>query len=387
MKDFYLVFKNLTRNKMRLTLNGFAIFIAFLLFGVLSSIKGAFDAGIDLSADNRLVVVNKINFTQPLPIAHVQKIRAMDGVKDVTWANWFGAYHQDARKPLVGMAVDPESYLKVYDEILLDEEFKKAWYAERQGVIVGERMATAKGWKVGDRIPISSSIFSKSDGSHVWDMVIIGIFTGKDRQLDTNYLLFHYKYFIETQTFGRDWIGWAILTTDDAMLNDNVANSIDRRFANSPAETETTSEKQFTKAFIAQIGSVGLILTSVVLAAFFTILLIVGNSMALAIRERTAEIAVLKTLGFQAMRVFRMILTESIVLALMGGLLGLGFAHFIVTGASQQPQLQSILPNLILSGETILKALAYMVLLGLLTGFFPAWRAMRLNTLDALSRR
>jgi len=386
VKDLYLVFKNLTRNKLRLVLNSFAIFIAFFLFSLLGALGGAFDAGIELSADDRLIVVNKINFTQPLPIAYTNKIRAVPGVSNVTYANWFGAYHQDQRKPLVGIAVDPESYLKVYSELRLTPDARERWFSDRQGMIVGEALAQTKGWKIGDRVPISSNIFSKADGSHTWDMVVSGIFTAEDQQLDTNYLLFHYKYFIETQTFGSDFIGWLILTTDDPELNESVAKAIDSQFANSSAETETSTEKAFNKAFIEQIGSIGLIIQSVVFAAFFTILLIVGNAMALAVRERTKEIAVLKTIGFSASRIFKMVLVESVSLAFLGGVLGMLSAHFILNLIAQVPQIRSILPNLVLTSEIAFTGIAYMLILGVVTGFFPALRAMKLNTVDALSR-
>ncbi len=386
MNELYLIIKNLTRNKLRLALNTFAIFTAFFLFGLLGALNGAFNAGIELSADNRLIIVNKINFTQPLPIAYLNKVRGIDGVNNVTHANWFGAYHQDQRKMLVGLAVEPESYLRVYSELVLSDEERRGWLSERQGMIVGEALARAKGWKIGDRIPISSNIFSKEDGSHTWDMTVSGIFSAADKQLDTNYLLFHYKYFIETQTFGSDFVGWFILTTDDSQQNAQVVKAIDTQFANSSYETETSTEKAFNKAFIEQIGSVGLIITSVVLAAFFTILLIVGNAMILAVRERTKEIAVLKTLGFSATRIFRMVLAESIFLASFGGLLGMGIAYYVLEILARVPQVRSMLPNLVMTGDVAVQSLIYMMALGIITGFFPALRAMKLNTVDALSR-
>lgn len=386
MNDFYLIFKNLTRNRMRLFLNSLAILTAFFLFGLLGALQGAFDAGIELSADNRLIVVNKINFTQPLPIAYVNKIRSIEGVKDLSYANWFGAYHQDQRKPLVGFAADPQSYLAVYEELQLSQEERQNWFNDRQGMVVGEALAISKGWKVGDRVPISSNIFSKEDGSHVWDMVIRGIFSAEDKQTDTNYLIFHYKYFIETQTFGSDWVGWLILTTDDSEINAKVAESIDALFANSSAETETSTEKAFNKAFIEQIGSIGLIISSVVFAAFFTILLIVGNAMVLAVRERTRELAVLKTLGFPSIRIFRMVLSESILLAAFGGFLGMLLAYYAISGLSNVSQIRSMLPNLVMTQEIMITAMVYILVLGFVTGFVPALRAMRLNTIDALSR-
>jgi putative ABC transport system permease protein len=388
MSDLYLVFKNLSRNPLRLGLNTFAIIIAFMLFGTLGAIHNAFNAGIELSADDRLVVVNKINFTQPLPFNYVAKIRAVEGVKQVTHANWFGAYVEGSKIFFAGMAVDPDTYLDVYaDFIQVDENAKANWQKNRQGVLVGESLAKAFNWKQGDRIPISSNIFSKADNSHVWDMVIEGILTSKEGQADTNFLIFHYKYFIETQTFGSDWIGWLVLTTQDPAINDKVANTIDEQFANSSYETETSSEKQFNKSFLEQIGSIGLIITSVVAAAFFTLLLIVGNSIALSIRERTKEIGVLKTLGFSASHVFRLVLAESLLLAGVGGCLGLLMSYFAVNGMSHAPQIKNMLPNLALSANIFLQALLYILLLGLITGLIPAYRAMQLNIIEALNKR
>jgi len=386
MKDAYLIFKNLTRNRLRLILNTFAIFTAFFLFTLLGAVKGVFDAGVELSADNRLVVVNKINFTQSLPLAYYNKVKAIEGVKDLTYANWFGAYYQDQRKPMVGFAVDPETYLRVYPEVLLSPQARESWFKNRQGMVVGEAMATTYGWQVGDRVPISSNIFIQQDGSSTWDMVVSGIFTTEDKQIDTNYLMFHYQYFIETQTYGSDYIGWMMLTTEDVAMNETVARRIDAQFANSAAETETSTEKAFNKAFIEQFGNIGFILTSVILAAFFTILLIVGNAMALAVRERTREIAVLKTLGFPATRVFRLVLSESILLAVGGGLLGVWVGYYAIEAMSGMAEIRRILPNLVLKSDVVVTALIYMLALGLVTGFFPALRAMRLNTVDALSR-
>ena len=386
MNTFYLVRKNLTRNKLRLCLNAFAILIAFLLFGVLGSMKNAFEAGVELSADDRLVVVNRINFTQPLPLAYANKIKAVEGVSEVTWANWFGGYHQEPRNQVMTFAVDPESYFKVYPELSAGEESFNRWLKDRQGILVGERMANAKGWKVGDRVPLSSNIFSQRNGSNTWEFNVSGIFKADTAQTDTNYTVIHYKYFIETQSYGGEWIGWLPVKTDDPALNEEVSRSIDKLFENSAAETETSTESQFNKAFLEQLGNIGLIIMSVVMAAFFTILLIVGNSMAHTVSERTGEIAVLKTLGFKSNTVFSMVLGESLLLAALGGLLGLGLAAFLISGMSQVPELQSMLPNLVMSSNVYVQGLVLVLALGTITGILPAWRAMKLNTIDALSR-
>ncbi|WNZ56413.1 FtsX-like permease family protein [Microbulbifer sp. MKSA007] len=385
MSDFYLVFKNMTRKPLRLFLTCFAIFIAFLIFGAVTSLKSALNSSVELSADNRLVVFNRINFTQSLPIAYVQKVAAVEGVKHVTHLNWFGGYFQEPSRQVVSMAVDPESYLKVYEEIVIPEEQKQAWFNNRQGALVGEKLAQIYGWKVGDRIPLSSNIFSHKEGGYTWEFVISGIFKGDTEQYDTRQLLFHYKYFMETQTFGGDWIGWMALTTDDPAINENVAKTIDDNFANSQSETDTSTEKAFNKAFIEQIGNIGLIIFSVVFTAFFTILVVVGNTMALAIRERTGEIAVLKTLGFSSTRIFRMVLSESLLIAFVGGLSGLAAAWLLVEGV--KTFLARFLPNLILDGDIALQAILFMLLLGLITGLMPAFQALRLNIVTAFNRQ
>ncbi|AWF79355.1 ABC transporter permease [Microbulbifer sp. A4B17] len=385
MSDFYLVFKNMTRKPLRLFLTCFAIFIAFLIFGAVTSLKSALNSSVELSADNRLVVFNRINFTQSLPIAYVQKVATVEGVKHVTHLNWFGGYFQEPSRQVVSMAVDPESYLKVYEEIVIPEEQKQAWFNNRQGALVGEKLAQIYGWKVGDRIPLSSNIFSHKDGGYTWEFVISGIFKGDTEQYDTRQLLFHYKYFMETQTFGGDWIGWMALTTDDPAINENVAKTIDDNFANSQSETDTSTEKAFNKAFIEQIGNIGLIIFSVVFTAFFTILVVVGNTMALAIRERTGEIAVLKTLGFSSTRIFRMVLSESLLIAFVGGLSGLAAAWLLVEGV--KTFLARFLPNLILDGDIALQAILFMLLLGLITGLMPAFQALRLNIVTAFNRQ
>ncbi len=385
MSDLYLIYKNMTRKPLRLFLTCFAIFVAFLIYGAITTLKSALDAGIDLAADNRLVVVNKINFTQPLPIAYAQKVAAVDGVENVTYANWFGGYYQEARNQIVAMAVEPESLLQVYErEIVLPPQQRAAWLGNRQGLIAGKNLAQRLGWKVGDRVPVSSNIFSHKDGGHTWDFVVEGIFTGSDPQHDTNSMYFHYKYFMETQSFGGDWIGWITLTTVDPAQNQRIADEIDNGFANSQAETDTSTEAAFSKAFIEQIGNIGLIIFGVVFMAFFTILILVGNTMALAVRERTGEIAVLKTLGFAAPRIFKMVLTESLMIALIGGLAGLGAAWLIVEGA--KATMAQFLPNLVMGQDIVLQAVGFMLLLGLVTGLLPALNALRLNIVTAFNR-
>ena len=383
MKDLYLIFRNLTRKPLRLFLTVFATFIAFMIFGTLTAFQDAFDAGIELSADDRLVVVNKINFTQTLPIAYFARIRAVEGVASATHLNWFGGYYQEPRNQMGMFAVDVESFLEVYDEVIISEQERAQWLANRQGLIVGEATAKRFGWNKGDRIPVNSNIFSQRDGSTSWDFDVVAVYRGAEVQSDTSSVYFHYPYFNETQSFGGDNIGFVGVRTVSPDLNEAVIARIDEMFVNSPAETETVPEKVFNKSFIEQIGNLSLILTSVVFAAFFVILVIVGNSMVLAIRERTGEIGVMKTLGFPSLRLFRMVLAESLLVALIGGLLGVSAAFAMVSLANQA---SLPLPPLVIGPQLWVKALLYMLLLGLITGIVPATNALRMNIITALSR-
>ncbi len=385
MSEIYLVWRNLVRRKLRFALTLFAIFTAFLIFGVLGSLRAGFQSGVDLTADNRLVTVNKINFTQPLPISYLNKVRAIEGIQVASHAAWFGGYVRDSRNVVVTFAVEPDSYLQVYaGEIVLEPAQREAFLRNRQGLIVGQALATAQGWKVGDRIPVQSNIFTRSNGTTTWEMVVEGIFRGSDESSDTRRMYFHYDYMNESRTLGKDFTGLIVFNTADTTQNERIARQVDALFVNSFQETQTDTAKAFNKAFVAQFGNIALIITSVVSAAFFTILLIVGNTMMLAIRERTTEIAVLKTLGFRSLRIFRMVLAESMFLSLLGGLLGIGVALLAIT--AMRKALAGVLPDLALGPEVMLQGLAIMLGLGLVTGLLPALAAMRLNIVTALGR-
>ena len=386
MNDFDLVRKNLFRRKLRAALMIVSILIAFMIFGVLAGFYRAFTAGEDRAAADRLITVNKINFTQPMPIAYFNRVRAVDGVRQVTHANWFGGYYQDPKNFLMTLAIEPATYFDMYrSELDIPPEQLQAFISDRSSAVIGESMARKWGWKVGDRVPVASSIFTqRSNGSHTWDFTIAGIVKGKAEQVSTDFLLFQYAYFDETRTFGKDTIGWLILQTNSPENNDRVAKTIDAMFANSTAETSTDTEKAFGKAFAAQFGNIALIVFLVVGAAFVTILMIVGNTMALSIRERTREIGVLKTLGFSGPRILRMVLGESVLLALLGGLPGLAIAALITIAL--RASLANIAPAFAVSPVIALEGIALMIALGLFTGVIPALNAMRLKIATALGR-
>ena len=385
MNDFTLVRKNLFRRKLRAALMIVSILIAFAIFGVLAAFYSGFTALEDVAAANRLMVVNKINFTQPLPIAYYNRVRALQGVRQVTHANWFGGYYQDPKNVLVVFAVEPETYMDIFSrDFEISPEARAAFLRERTAALVGETMARKWGWKVGDRVPIASNIFSQRNGSHTWEFDIVGIFTAKTQQVDTNFMLFQYDYFDETRSFGKDTIGWLVLQTANPTDNDRIAKAIDGMFVNSTAETATDTEKAFNKAFAAQFGNIALIVVLVVGAAFVTILMIVGNTMALTVRERTREIGVLKTLGFTGGRILRLVLGESILLALLGGLPGLALAALAMSAL--RPSVSNMMPGFALMGDTVAEGIILMLALGLITGMIPALNAMRLKIATALGR-
>lgn len=378
------VAKNLLRKRLRTILTVVAIFVAFLIFGILATFQNAMTAGIDSAAANRLMVTNKINFTLQMPIAYVNRARSVKGIKNITHADWFGGYYQDQRVFFAAFAVDPQSYLEIYPELLMPAVQRQAFLTNKTALLAGKAVADQFGWKVGQRIPLKSNIFTQRNGSDTWDLELVGIFTGASPQVDTNNVLLHYEYFKDTRSFGGDTIGWMVLKTESAKENAQVMKDVDAMFANSPFETETQTEQAMARAFLEQAGDLGFIITSVVGAAFATILLIVGNTMMLTVRERTNEIAVMKTIGFTTRGIFGLILSESMLLALIGGTLGVIAAwlfSFMIAGPLSQ------FGPVAFTFNTALTAFALMALLGFLTGIIPAYRAMSTNVVTALGRK
>lgn len=386
MGDFYLIRKNLFRKKTRAVLMMVAIFVAFLLFGVLGSFERSFNSGETSAAANRLVVNNKINFTQPMPLAYLNRVRGVEGVRLATHLNWFGGYFQEQRNFIPSFAVEPDTYVEMYrDDFAFVPEQKAAFLADRTAIAIGESIARKYGWKIGDRIPLTSNIFTnQSTGNRTWDFTVAAIVAPARDLIGTDVVFFHYDYFNETRSFGRDFIGSIVIETTDAAVNDKVVAAVDGMFANSAFETATVTEAAFNKSFADQLGNIALIVTLVVGAAFVTILMIVGNTMMMAIRERTREIGVLKTLGFPNGRIFRMVLGESLLLSFIGGGLGLLAAY----GACRvlAPMASTFAPGLTLGPSVIAAGVGFMILLGLVTGVIPALNALRLNIVSALGR-
>ncbi len=386
MRYLPLLLSNLRRKKLRTAFTLLSILVAFVLFSYLAAIRQAFSMGVDLAGNDRLITTHKTSIIMSLPISYLDRIARVPGVKVVTHASWFGGIYQDSSKNFQGVfqgPVEPEAYLKLYPEFILPADQRAAWLADREGVIVGRTTAEKYGWKVGDRVPIQATIWRKKDGDTTWEFNVRGIYDGEKKGTDTTQFLFRYDYFDEARAFGQGQVGWYILKIADPDRAAAVARAIDDQFANSPYETKTTTEKALVQGFADQVGNIGAILTGILTAVFFTLLLVAGNTMAQAVRERTSELAVLKTVGFTGMKVLALVLAESCMLALLGGGLGLLLGWLMVSAGDPTG---GFLPIFFMSGEDVALGVGLVFALGLATGALPAAQAMRLRIVDALRR-
>lgn len=384
MKYLPLVWRNLLRRKVRTIFTLGSIFVAFVLFGYLMAIRAAFAMGVDLAGVDRLMILNKISIIMPLPLSYAERVQAIDGVTAVTHANWFGGYYQETRNSFANMAVDGESWLKMYPEFVLPDDQRKAWLGDRAGAIVGVTTAKRFNWKVGDRVPLQATIFRRPDGA-AWEFNIDGIYDSPVKGTDKTNLFFHYEYLNEAfRNVGfANQIGWYVIRVADGGRSPEIAKKIDAMFANSPAETKTDTEKAFVAGFAKQVGNISLITQAIATAAILMILLVTANAMAQSIRERTNELAVLKTLGFSDGRVLAMVLIESCVIALVGGLLGLLVSWQLV--ALGDPT-GGFLPAFYFPVRDLILGVLVVMSLGIASGALPAWQAGRLRIVDALRR-
>jgi putative ABC transport system permease protein len=384
MKYLPLVWRNLMRRKIRTFLTIGSIFIAFLLFGVLMAVRVAFSMGVDLAGADRLVTIHKVSLIQLLPRSYLDRIRALDGVTDVTHANWFGGYYQQPRNSFANFAVEPEPWLRMYPEFELPEEDKQAFYADRTGVVVGIDTARRFGWKVGDRVPLISPIYRRPDGLP-WEFTIRGIYDSSMQGTDKTQLFFHYEFVTETLrgTPFANLVGWYVIRVAEPDAAGRLADRVDALFANSPAETKTSTENAFLSAFANQVGDIGTMMIAIASVVMFFILFVAGNAMAQSIRERTNELGVLKTLGFSDTRILVLVLIESGVIALIGGGGGLAAAWLFTQGGDPTG---GLLPAFFLPGRDLVIGSVLIVLLGLGTGMLPALQAQRLQIVNALRR-
>lgn len=383
MKFLGLLWGNLNRRKLRTALTLLSIFIAFLLFGLLCIIKEAFSAGVTMAGADRLIVRHKVSLIMLLPVAYERRITGIAGVDTAMHWTWFNGIYQDDPKNFFGsFPVEPDRFLDMYGEYVLSDAEHKAWNATRTGAVVGKTLAERMKWKVGDRIPLKSPIWPRK-GDIAWEFDIVGIYDGSKKGTDTSNFFFRHDFFDEARAEGEGMVGWYVVRVKDPDRTTEVAAAIDAEFANSPYETKAEAEGAFAQGFIEQIGSIGTILLAILSAVFFTILLVAGNTMAQAVRERTSELGVLKAVGFTNERVLALVLAESSLLAAVGGAAGLLVAWALTLGGSPAP---SVLPVFYLPMQYLLIGAGLVVGLGFVAGILPALAAMRLQIAVALRR-
>ena len=385
MSFLSLIWAGLFRRKTRTVLTLVSIIVAFLLFALLRSIANAFTVGVDVAGVDRLVVQPKYSVIDSLPIRQMNDIRALPGIALVTHADWFGGFYQDRKNFFAKYPVDPKGYFATYPEFAIDPTQLEKFANTRTGAVAPAEMATKYGWHVGDKIPIEADIYPKKDGTRLWEFDLVGTYQAPSGSRGQNAFLFNYDYFDEARQFGQGEIGWFIVRVSDPAKAAEIAHSIDALFANSANETRTATEAEFARQFANQIGDIGLMMGGILGAVFFTIILLTGNTMAQAFRERVPELAVLKTLGFSDALVSALVLGEAVVLSVVGGALGLGIAALLAPGVAKG--IKEILPGFTLAWPTIALGLVIAALLGLVVGAVPALTAQRLRIVDALRER
>ncbi len=381
MKFLPLVWKNVWRRKFRTTFTLLSIFIAFLLFGILMTIRTAFSFGVEIAGLDRLVLIHKVSLIMPLPRAYQSQLQQVPGVEIATHQSWFNGIYQDPQNFFANIAVEPEPFLKIYPEFVLPPDQVKAWLADRQGAIVGKDLAERFGWKIGDRVPLTGTIYQPKSGQS-WEFNVSGIYDGADG-VDKTQFFFRYDYLSENSQFGDGQVGWYVVKIADPARSVELSRTFDGMFANSSAETKTTTEKGFVEGFASQVGDIGAIMIAISSTVLFMFGLVAASTMAQSVRERTSELAVLKTLGFSGGAVLALVFAESMFIAVAGGGLGLLVAWLIVQGGDPTG---GLLPIFILQPRYLLLGGALMIGMGLIAGVMPAVGAMRLRITDALRR-
>jgi len=373
-----LLLANVTRKKARLALTVGSYAVALFLFGVLAAVQTAFNQGLEVAGADRLIVRNKVSLIMPLPYAYRDRILLVPGVRKVTYATWFGGIYQDERNFFANFAIDADHYLEVYPEFRVEASQWADFLRDREACAVGRTLAERFGWKIGDRIPLRGTIWTG-----VWEFNLRAIYEGSRPEDDTQQFWFRYDYLEERRPFGKGTVGWYVVRVGDPDRAAAAAAAINDRFANSSYETAAETEKAFAAGFVRQMGNIQALILSIGSVVFFTLLLVTGNVMAIAVRERMGEIGVLKTLGYSDGAVLALLLSESCLYALLGGGAGvLGAKAFTLGGDPTQ----GLLVAFYFSPQKMALGLGFALLVGLLAGLLPALAAMRLKIVDALKR-
>jgi len=379
-----LVLKNALRHRLRTSLTILGIAVAVMAFGFMRTIVTAWSAGVEASAENRMIIRHSVSFIFPLPYAYRQQILQIPGVTEVSYANWFGGVYKDAadwKNFFPRMAIDPETYFTLYPEFIVPPEELATFRKERNSCIVGAKIARELAFKIGDIIPVDGDIFPGR-----WEFVVRGIYKGKDKTTDETQMLFHWNYLNERmrqESPGREgYIGWYVLKVDHAKDMPRVAKTVDDMYQNSRASTKTETEKEFQQSFVSMSSAIVTSLEIVSYVIIGIILLVLANTIVMAARERTKEYAVLKTLGFSGYQIVGLIGGESMLIACAGGLIGLGLTFPVARGFASM--FATLFPIFNVAPVTIVMALSVAVLSGIVAAIFPAVRAVRMKLVDGL---
>jgi putative ABC transport system permease protein len=380
-----LVWAGLFRKKTRTTLTLSSVTVAFTLFGLLQAVHIAFESGADTADAKRLLTIARYSIIEPLPIAHLRPIEQVPGVVSVAYASWFGGKYQNESNAFPVFAVDPARYLDLYPEFTIEREQREAFVKTRTGAVAGKRLVDRFGWTLGQKLPIASEIFPKTDGDMTWEFDLVGVLDAEDPAVrgNTDMVLINAAYFDEARRFGKGKTGWYIVRIVDPGQGKAIAAEIDRLFANSPDETKTQPEKEFALGFAKQIGDIGALVTRILVAVFFTILILTGNTTAQSIRQRIPELAILKTVGFSDAKVTALVIAEALLLMVFGALLGVAIAAGVLPVVNEATG--GRFPPMFVTGSTWLTALGAALALALAIALPPAWRVKRLRIVDALA--
>lgn len=381
MKFSRIILANLFRKKIRLFLTIGSFAVALFLFVFLSVVSDAFNRGADVAGADRLVVINRTSIINLIPLSYRDKILRIPGVKVVTHNNWFGGTYIDEKNFFPQFVIDPQSQREVFPELIVPDDQWANFLKDRQGAIAGAKTAERFGWKIGDRIPIKTTLY----GGGSWEFNLAGIYHGKRPQDDETQFWFQWDYFEEkVPERVKGQIGWYVLRVDNPDDSPRIAKAIDAEFANSPNETKTETESAFAANWVKQFGNIQFLIVSIGSVVFFTLLLVTGNTMAISVRERTSELAVFKAIGFSDRAVLFFVLGEALAIALFGGLLGILGALILVPALGKA--LTGLLPSIVLAPSMLLLGLGLAIVVGFASGLIPGISAMRLRVVNALRR-
>jgi putative ABC transport system permease protein len=378
MKYLPFIFRNLFRKKTRTILTIGSIAVALFLFGLLVTIERSLNGGVDVAGVDRLIVRNRTSLIMPLPFSYQERLRQMDHVSEATFASWFGGIYQEPKNFFAQFAIDTETYRTVFPEYKIPDDQWQDFLADREGAVVGRETADRFDWEVGDRIPLQAPIWGGT-----WEFNIRAVYEGTEAGHDESLFFFQGKYLEERRPWGKGMVGWYTVKIDDPDQAVTVIRAIDERFSNSAYETSTETEQEFASGFAKQIGNIKMLIMSIGAVVLFTLLLVTGNTMAMVVRERVPELGVLKTLGFGDTTVLFLVLAEALLIALVGGSIGIGLAKL---GTMVGDPTRGLLPVFYLSTGEMIFGIMIAALVGLAAGAIPALTAMNLRIVDALRR-